>query len=400
MVTSKAKKHICMIAYTDYLGDGRVRREAESIAATGKYDVRVIALKRGPRPDSYAVDNVTVMEMNQAKYSGSSRFKYLSSYFNFILLSFVACTKLFLDGKIDLVHVHNMPDLLIFAAIVPRLFGRKLVLDIHDTVPETYFSKFRTHPGMLFRILCLEELVCCSLAHKVIAVNHVQRDELVRRGIPAFKVFVSMNVPDDKRFHGDGSKPSNDESRNGFKLVYHGTVTKRLGIDLAIRALSKLVDQIADLEFHLWEKSGEYLGEVIQLGTALNVADRLRIIKGGVPYDELPKRLAGMDVGIVANRKDAATELMLPVKLMEYIAMDIPVVAPRLRGIQYYFSDDMVSFFEPENVESMANAILALYRNEKLRKVQAGKAKSFLEIYGWQKQKQDLIDFYDNLFNT
>jgi len=48
----------------------------------------------------------------------------------------------------------------------------------------------------------------------------------------------------------------------------------------------------------------------------------------------------------------------------------------------------------------MANAILALYRNEKLRKVQAGKAKSFLEIYGWQKQKQDLIDFYDNLFNT
>ena len=68
MVTNKAKKHICMIACTDYLGDGRVRREAESLAATGKYDVRVIALKRGPRPDSYAVDNVTVMEMNQAKY--------------------------------------------------------------------------------------------------------------------------------------------------------------------------------------------------------------------------------------------------------------------------------------------------------------------------------------------
>ncbi|WP_390492043.1 hypothetical protein, partial [Staphylococcus pseudintermedius] len=68
-----------------------------------------------------------------------------------------------------------------------------------------------------------------------------------------------------------------------------------------------------------------------------------------------------MDVGIIPNRKDSATDLMLPVKMLEYVAMGISVVAPRLKAIEHYFSDDMVSYFQPEDSNSMANAILGLY---------------------------------------
>ena len=108
-------------------------------------------------------------------------------------------------------------------------------------------------------------------------------------------------------------------------------------------------------------------------------------------------RLAQMDMGIVANRKNIATELMLPVKMLEYIALDIPVIAPRLRTIEYYFSDDMVKYFEPDNVDSLARVILEAYRDEEKRNTQVIMARKFLEQYGWEKHRMDLINLYRNL---
>ena len=69
-----------------------------------------------------------------------------------------------------------------------------------------------------------------------------------------------------------------------------------------------------------------------------------------------------MDIGVIGNRRTAAGDLMLPVKMLEYICLDIPVVVPRLKTIEHYFSDDMVAYYEPEDVESLANAIYRLYR--------------------------------------
>ena len=85
-----------------------------------------------------------------------------------------------------------------------------------------------------------------------------------------------------------------------------------------------------------------------------------------------------MDLGVVGNRRSAAGDLMLPVKLMEYIALRIPAVVPRLKAIEYYFSDDMVAFYEPEDVASLADAIYRLYRDPELRCRQAERAAEFL----------------------
>jgi len=76
------------------------------------------------------------------------------------------------------------------------------------------------------------------------------------------------------------------------------------------------------------------------------------------------------------------------------VTLGIPVVAPRLKVIQYYFSDKMVKYFEPENIESLADAICELYRDPEKRKRQAELAKEFTNKYGWEKSQMDLINFY------
>jgi len=386
------KKKVLMIVYAIYPIDARVRREAETLARHKRFEVSVLALKRNKIPETYEMDGVFVRELNHSKYRGESGFKYIVSYLKFLWLSFLECSRAFLLDEIDIVHVHNMPNFLVFSAILPRFFGKKVILDIHDTVPETYLSKFHGKSKVLFKAFCLEERITCNLAHKIVCVNHVQREVLVNRGIPSDKINISMNVPDHNKFNSENLEPNKG---NSFRMIYHGTITERLGIDLAIKAVSSLVGKIPSLEFYIWGE-GELLNYCKELSGNLGVSKRIFFNKP-VTSDLVPKILKGMDLGIISNRMDLATELMLPVKMLEYIALEIPVVAPRLRCIDYYFSEDMVTYFEPENVDSLANAILELYLDESKRKKQAQSAKKFLEKYGWEKHQMDLINLYRNL---
>ena len=188
-----------MIAYTDYAG--RCARSARG-GNTG-----LEGLQRRLLDDQEWRRNRHAMRL-MASRSGScgsastvarARSRISLSYLRFLLAASTSCLRLLISGKLDVVHVHNLPDFLVFAGLVPRLAGRKVVLDIHDSVPETFAAKFSDAP-LVHRLLCLEERLSAAVAHKVICVNHPQRATLVARGIPDSKTFISMNVPDPRIF--------------------------------------------------------------------------------------------------------------------------------------------------------------------------------------------------------
>jgi glycosyltransferase involved in cell wall biosynthesis len=385
--TPERRKRVCMLAYTSYATDGRVRLEAESLVQWG-YEVCFLVLKTEPQPRSYRLCGVNVIELNVQKYRGKSKFRYLLSYLHFLVLAFVKCSCLFFRYRIHVIHVHNMPDLLVLAALIPRVFGCKVVLDIHDTVPETYAGKFEAPSRSLVKLLKVEEWLCCSFANQVIAVNHVQRDVIISRGVPAKKVSTVITMP---TFSG---RPQTQITRDGdqrFRLVNHGTVSKRLGNDLLIRAAAVLVRQIPGFELHIIG-GGDDLEEIVQLSESLELSGHVHFHKG-VPWDVLPQELCSMDVGIVANRVNIATQLMLPSKLIDYVSLGIPAVVPKLKAIEYYFTPDMVSYFDPENVQSMVTAVLSLYESRERRQHQSASARSFLDRYSWSKNS-DLRELY------
>ena len=104
-----------------------------------------------------------------------------------------------------------------------------------------------------------------------------------------------------------------------------------------------------------------------------------------------------MDLGIVPNGRNIATELMLPVKMLECIALGIPVVAPRLKTISHYFTEEMVFFFEPDDIDSMSEAILAASASEESRLCKAREARRFLDKYGWESHKSGFMEMYENI---
>jgi len=395
MEAKKRKTAVYMVAYTYYPTDPRVRREAETLASLEDFEVRVVVPKSGDVPRTTQSNGVSVVELNVCRYRGKSIFAYVLSYLKFLFAAFCDCTRLTLGGRIDVVHIHNMPDFLIFAAAVPRLVGKKVILDIHDSIPETYIGKFKKQSTLMFRVLCLEEALCCKLAHRVICVNHPQRDVLVSRGIPGHKILVSMNVPDERWF-GNGSSGGTERTvPDSFNLVFHGTLARRLGVDLTIHAISNLNGRIPGLKFHVIG-TGDDLEELVALTERLDLGSCVQF-HGPVPIENLASALGPMQLGIISNRKNIATELMLPVKMLEYVSLDIPVVAPPLKAIRYYFSDDMLNYLDVENVDSLSSAILDSYQNEGKRRRQIKNARNFLDQYGWVRHKQDLIGLYRSM---
>ena len=380
-----------MIAYTRYQFDGRVRLEAESLVGWG-YQVLFLVPRSGQTATTFALQGVTVKELNVGEYGGKNKLVYIVSYLMFLGFAFVACTRFYFQSGIDVVHIHNMPNILVFAALIPRLFGCKLILDVHDNMPETYVAKFGTTSRLVLSLCRLEERVCCSLAHKIIATNHVQRETLINRGIPASKIATVITMP---QFLPCKHSSNNHKQAQGFRMVNHGTISQRLGNDLLIRAAAKLVHEIPGFELHIIG-AGDSLDSVVRLSESLGLTDHVHF-HPTVPWDKLPETLAMMDVGIVANRVNIATELMLPLKLIDYVVLGIPAIAPRLKTIEYYFSPDLVTFFEPENVDSMVAATVGLYRDKQRRERQPQIAKSFLNKYGWDNPKHGLRELYDDL---
>ena len=107
--------------------------------------------------------------------------------------------------------------------------------------------------------------------------------------------------------------------------------------------------------------------------------------------------IADKRVAQTVSLSDMTALLSADTVLLEYVTLNIPVVVPRLPTVQYYFSDEMVSYFEPEDSDALAVSILALYQNSEKRERQAHSARKFLDQFGWEIHQKDFLDLYSRL---
>lgn len=384
-------KKICMIAYTKYLSDARPRREAETLVRRGDR-VDFIALGEKDRAAVEMVEGVRLLRMKQLKYQGSSGVSYVLSYLRFICAVTWKLAWLYRRERYDVIYVHTMPDLLVLVALIPKLFGAKVVLNLHDMMPELYMSKFglsEKHP--LVRLLALQEQWSIRLADGAIAVHDPHRDVLCRRGTPRAKITVLPNVPDPRVF-GNASMVA--EAGSAFRMVYHGTIARRLGLDLAVSAFAQAADRCPEARLEIFG-SGDAADELEAHIKASGVADRVYFSKKMFRVEAIAEMIQGASAGIICNRRDAATELMLPVKLLEYARLGIPAIAPRLMTIEYYFGEDQVEYYEPGNVEALAEAMCRLYSDGGKRMELRRKGMEFSSHFNWETFQNELFRLVD-----
>jgi glycosyltransferase involved in cell wall biosynthesis len=386
-------KKICMVTFSYYPEDTRIRREAEALVENGDM-VDVICLKAVGEDAQAVKNNVTIFRLSTGKYRGSSSVMYLLRYILFFIAASIRLLTLNAQKHYHIIQVHTMPDFLVFTTLIPKFMGSKIILDVHDLVPELYQTKFELKTShWLVRLLTWVERISIHFSDRAMAVSRPHLNALIKHGNPEDKFIIFLNLPDTKfSSNRTGKRPRESE---GYKIIYHGTVSRRYGLDLVIRALADIKDQFDGLEFQIIGK-GEELPAISKLIDDLCMQKYVSI-KEWLPLEEFIPLILDSDVGVVPILDDSFTRYALPVKLLEYVALGIPVICSRTEAIQAYFDDTMVQFFTPGSVAGLAENICILHKNPCQREQLIKNADRFNQEHSWEQQKQSYFRMMDEL---
>lgn len=382
------RPRVCMIVHAYYpVGETRVQREAAALTAEG-FDVIVVCLRDHGESPSDSVDGIEVRRLGVQRKRGSSMLSQAIEYASFLIRAGVWVTIAHLRGRFAVIQVHTPPDALVFAAAVPKLMGARVILDIHDLLPE--FFAVRTGRRMedpVISVVKAEERVSCWLADRVITVTSHWRDDLERRGIPSRKLAVVMNLADSGLFREVmAKKPETDR----FVVLYHGTFTERYGVDLLVDAAHILRSDIPGLEVRL-VGDGEQREALERQVRELELEEVVSLSDGMIGPEGLPEVLAGADVGVVPNRSNVFTDSLLPTKLLEYVLVGVPTVAADTPGVRRYFDDGMVSYFPAGDAGALAERLRELWRDSDLRESIADRASAFNLAHSWEDEAKRYV---------
>src|SRR5207245_4474595 len=136
--------------------------------------------------------------------------------------------------RFDTLQVHNPPDFLIFTGLIPKLLGRRVILDVHDRTPLIYAARFGRGRLGRFAVLALDALegLACCLADHVITVHEPYRAELARHGLGDRDLTVVMNSPSDELIARARASAQPRADTSTFMVAYHDTTTPWCGLPL------------------------------------------------------------------------------------------------------------------------------------------------------------------------
>jgi glycosyltransferase involved in cell wall biosynthesis/peptidoglycan/xylan/chitin deacetylase (PgdA/CDA1 family) len=388
------RKKICMVAYTPYEGDNRVRRYAETLVKRGD-QVDVIAISGAHLgPAETEIDGVTIYRVQRREHNERGKWTYAWRLLRFLVKSSWVLTGLHKRNRYDVIHVHNMPDFLVFAAWYPKLTGTKLILDIHDVVPELFASKFRTKlKATYFGLLETIERLSARFVDHVIVSNHLWHKTVVARSVPEERCSVLINHVDTEMF----SRRARTREDDKFIVLFPGSLQWHQGLDIAISAFAEVKKKVPNAEFHIYSGAGgDMKASLERLVQRLDLEDCVKFL-GGVPIDEMAEVIANADLGVVPKRADSFGNEAYSTKIMEFMSQGVPVVVSRTKIDAFYFEEGVVHFFRSGDSQAMAEAMLDVIDNPDFRESLIARGYEYVERNDWAQKKQEYVDLIDSL---
>jgi glycosyltransferase involved in cell wall biosynthesis len=392
---------IGMVVHAYYPHDVRVRRQCEALADRGD-TVDLVCLRADGEAATERVGNVNVHRLPLKHERGQGALGYIAEYTSFFILAFLKLAMLTFRHRYRVVQVHNLPDFLVFTTLVPKILGARVLLDMHDITPELFQSIYGiSDRSVVFRLLVFFEQASLAYADRVMTVNRNIRDLFLTRNPIAHKIEVVMNAPDPRyfRYSGPGaSPPSAMKKEEPFRLFHHGQILRRYNFETALEGFSLARKAIPSLELDIYGDGEEkYLSEVKTWVANHDLEGRIRF-HDRVPVEQVPELIRQADLGLVPCKKDVFVDkVMLPVRLLEYVAMGLPSVCSRVGTVESYFDDTEVSFYDHNSPEQLAKNIVRLYRNPSLRDRMAQKAIKAFRSCEWPRMQKRYYRILDQM---
>jgi glycosyltransferase involved in cell wall biosynthesis len=386
---------VCMVAYSFYENDTRIRQYVKSLIAKG-VQVDVIALRQEGQSRFETIGGANVYRIQQRERNEKRKWDYIFRVLLFLIKSFFFLSFRHMRSPYSLIHVHSVPDFEVFATLVPKLTGTKVILDIHDLVPEFYGDKFHAPPDSLIvnALMCIEKISCAFADHVIIA-NDLWAEKLCRRSVKPKKCTALINYPELQIFASTQKQLRID---NHFSLIYPGSLNRHQGLDIAIQAMAIVKDKIPDVRLHIYGDGPERKNLEALIGDLK--LDNIVLLHDPVSLSEIADRMAASDAGIVPKRSDSFGNEAFSTKVMEFMAMGLPVIVSDTKIDQFYFNESLVIFFKAGDELDLAEKILSLYYNRTLRQQLIDNGLQFIKSNNWKAKEKIYFQIINSIFGA
>jgi glycosyltransferase involved in cell wall biosynthesis len=385
---------LCIVRHREY-GELALRREAEALRDAG-HEVHVICLREAGSERTGEVDGVRVHALPLSRVRGS-KLRYVGDYLAFFVLTAVLLAVFQRRYRFAVVQVNTMPDFLVLCSFPAKLMGAKVIAFMKEPTPE--LGEMKLGPGPWPWLLIRIEQAVLRYADLGITVTEELKQTFVRRGADPDRIRVVLNGPGAAQFPAlsasgpddapDGGGTAGGSTEDSFTLLCHGAVEDRYGHDIVLRAVARARTELPGLRFRVTGE-GPRLEELRELTRQLGLEEHVELL-GWVSLEDLSEELRSADVGVVAQRSSPYSNLVHTNKMYEYILFGKPVIATRLDSISSYFPPDSIRYVEPDDVESMAEAIVELARRPERRDELVRNSRALYEEYRWERQAELLV---------
>jgi glycosyltransferase involved in cell wall biosynthesis len=387
-----AGKHVGMVTYSPYPFDPRPRRAVDALVGEGA-TVDLICLGGDSAPKRMVLDGINVLRI-PLKHERGGKFRYVFGYAAFIFISATIFALRSITRRYDLIYVHNMPDILVLSALIPKALGAKVILDLHDPMPELMMAIFHAQQNST-SVKWLKRIEKWSIARAdlAITVSDTFKRIFSDRSCPPDKIAVVMNSPDNKIFPFRAARlaASRERADDGpFVILYHGSIVERNGLEVAIHAMEQVRETIPAIEFRIVGSATPFLERMMGVAQAKHLGDIVRY-RGPRGLEDLVAEIDDCDLGVIPNHRNAFTEVNTPTRMFEYLVRGKPVIAPSTSGIREYFGQDSLLFFEPGNAADLARQIeYVLSHPPEVRQIVENGQRVYLD-HTWERERETLV---------
>jgi glycosyltransferase involved in cell wall biosynthesis len=384
-----------MLVHGPYpLSEGRVVGEAVAALDAG-WQVDIVAMRFPGEPAEEIVDGITVVRLPLSHAWGTGVLAVAQEYLGFTVLATAKLAALAVRNRYRVIHVHNPPDFLILAALAPRLLGARVVFDVHDFASELFAVRFEGQrgSGAMVRLLQLVERLATRFASAVVTVHDPYRRALELRGVPPDKITVVLNSLDERLLP---SASATATAQEGFRVVYHGTITPQYGVVLLVEAVARVALDVPSVTLEIYG-DGDALPQVRARVNELGLSDRVHLSGRFLPHSEVLERIRSASVGVVCNLPIERNEAAVPTKLFEYAVLGVPIATADLIAIREYFSPREVRFFLAGSSDALAEALLEIAEAPAGAKARASAARRRYEDYRWELSARRYVDLLESL---
>jgi glycosyltransferase involved in cell wall biosynthesis len=346
-------------------------KECRSLARMGHNVTLLVADGLGPQE----IDTIKIVDVGSSK----SRLSRMLHTRTRLLTAALAL-------KADVYHLHD-PELLTLCAPLKRN-GYRVLFDAHEDVPKQILSKHylpESLRGLIAWVYARYENHVCSRIDGIVAATPTIRDKFLT---------LAPNTVDVNNFPLLGELDAQPTSQRGSgDICYVGGIAPIRGIREIIKAIT-ICKQPAHL--HL---VGEFTEPAVEDEIKRSEAWRRVTYWGRQDREGVRSVLARSRIGLVTLHPTANYIDALPIKLFEYMAAGIPVIAsdfPLWRSI--VSSADCGICVDPLKPEDIASAIdILLAQSSKARLMGENGRRAVHERFNWEIEEEKLRAMYSRL---